>query len=846
VVIDDGNNGSNYVVSVADSHSGIITKAPLTVSVVNDAKFVTQADSAGYGGVIYNGFVAGETASVLSSVGSISRSNAGTNSAGTYAGALTASGWSATNYDISYQAGTYTIVPANSLLVRATPTTTSYGSAPSYNITAQYLASNGSIVNVSSSIASSAVSVSDGVGGSAQFALNPINGSMSTSNNLQVGGYNLGSTNVSIGGSNFNSLVVVGSLTVTPKILNNDLGVQSLVKVYDGSTSITGTALTFDRNLAGVIGSDGVSLSGSGSYNDPNVGTNKGVTISMGLSGTDARDYALSTTTLNANVGTITQLASVQYVGSANGSWSDSRNWAGGALPSGNNVANVIIPTGMTVLYNSDQVGAIGSQINNSGVIRFASANPFNLANNVSGSGILQQAGAGMLTISGNNSGMSGNIDIGSYALTLASTNALGTGSILSSGGQLSVTSGINLSRLAVNGAVTLLSPVYTSGDQIYSSPLTFLSSGTPYNVSSQAAANPNFYSSAGNISFMSTVSAGADSMSAQRNFVVSAPNGTVTINDQVGQNVVSARSSNLQMINFADYSLTGVNPYSVDIGAKTIRLYGDVTSFDNQQYRGAVLVGDNGSNGNSRVLLSMDPSINFTGSVDDIAAGQHTLMLRALTLNNSLPTITMGDVGVNRALAGLDILVGRQNQASYVTDISPDRSTYLGNVVLNGNVTTTNNQMYVGDTISLTNGTTMRSNLGTIEMVNGVHGSVAGLNGALFSFGLGAGGLGSNLGSLGGRSTVDPRPAPPVLLANNDNSLFARHSVQLAEQFQKTSSAVRDDMVEGADVQIGDLTVTGPAEVTTSSIKNSVTTSAANNNSINCDPKRDDSCGPK
>lgn len=38
----------------------------------------------------------------------------------------------------------------------------------------------------------------------------------------------------------------------------------------------------------------------------------------------------------------------------------------GGAIPDGNNVARVIIPTNSTVVYNSDQVGVTGSAISNS------------------------------------------------------------------------------------------------------------------------------------------------------------------------------------------------------------------------------------------------------------------------------------------------------------------------------------------------------------------------------------------------------------------------------------------------------------------------------------------------
>ena len=1024
LVIDDGNQGANYRISVTDSTSGVITKANLTITAVSDAKFVTQSDTAGYSGVVYNGFVAGENATNLTragvnemTVGSVTRTNSGVIAAGSYNGVLAPAGFSASNYEITYQSGSYTIVPANTLLVRAGSGETVYGTTPTYttaatqngttpptfNLTAQYLTSNGSVINAFlPTVNGNQISISDATGTTAQFNLAVVNGSYSSSNNLKVGGYDLAVNNVSITGSNFNNMVLVGALTVAPKKIDNILGVQTISKVYDGSTSITGLALNFDRGLSGVIGNDVLALSGSGSYNDRNVGVNKGVTISMGLSGADAQNYALQMNNLNANVGTITQLASVQYVGAANGSWSDSRNWAGGALPDANNVAHVIIPTNISVVYDSAAVGVTGSTISNSGNIIFASANPFNLTNTISGAGAITQRGAGNLTISGNNT-MTGVVDIGSYNLTLANANALGTATLVSNGGNLSITSnvvlpnlntsgsitlvtaaniansftangyvnalsgittggdltanngisiaglanignnflasgaavsilngittggnltanngisitgaanignnflangqasilngittagkltannGISISGLAnigndflangfvtisngittggnlianngisvtgltnvggnllsagstsfandvtvagnlsVNGASTFAGFVNTVHDQTYNGALTFTSSGTPYSEDSvthnvtQAAAN--FKSTLGNISFMGTVSAGLGSKLARRNLVVSASNGSVLFNDQVGQNVITGQTNTaLRTISFSGYNTSNISPNVVDVQAKSIKLFGDITSFDKQQYRGAVSIGDNGSNGYMRLLLSMDPSISFTGTIDDVTAGQHTLILRALTLNSAVPTITLGDVGLTKALASLDVLTGSQNQNSFVTDISPDRSTYVGSITLTGNITTTNNQMFVGDTVTLANGTTLRSNLGSIEMITGTHGGgVVGLSGAQFSFGTSASGFGSVLGQLGAKFFRDQSPVQTTGLVN---SYHGMQHVQLNEWVDRTNRSAKDNLAEAADVQIGDL------------------------KTVNCDPSVDENC---
>jgi hypothetical protein len=91
VTISDDNGGNNYTVGKLDVNTGVINKAPLAVTVVNDARFINQSDATGFAGVVYNGLVGGETASVLTA-GNITRSNASVNGAGQYTGVLQASG----------------------------------------------------------------------------------------------------------------------------------------------------------------------------------------------------------------------------------------------------------------------------------------------------------------------------------------------------------------------------------------------------------------------------------------------------------------------------------------------------------------------------------------------------------------------------------------------------------------------------------------------------------------------------------------------------------------------------------------------------------------------------------
>ena len=911
VVISDDNAGANYRVSVADASGGVITKANLTVGVVNDLKFVTQSDQAGYGGVIYTGFVAGETASALTT-GTITRTNAGVNLAGNYTGVLVASNWSASNYNISYQAGNYTIVPADVLAIKATNVTATYGTTPTYNLTAQYL-HNGTIVTGLASSYNGTVSVIDGAGGAAYFTLNAINGSLSSSNNLQVGGYNLYASNLTIIGNNFNNLAVAGAITITPKSLNNNLGVQSITKVYDGSTSITAANLSFNQTLAGVLTNDAVGLIGSGSYADRNVGANKSVTLSMGLIGADASNYALTTNTLTDNVGTITQLSCVTYIGgNTSGNWSSASNWAGGAIPDGNNVAKVIIPANASVVYNSDQVGITGSNISNSGNIIFASANPFNLTNSISGGGTITQRGAGNLTISGNNS-INGVVDIAGYNLTLASANAMGNATLVSTGGNLSFAPNVAVSSLTTSGNITLSNTaniantftangyvnalgginaggnlianngisvtgatsvggnvvvtglasfssnvttggdftvngsstiggfVNTTGNQNYNGNLTFLSSGTPSTANSAAVSN--FYSSAGNISFNGTVSAGADSAASQRDLVVSALNGTVLFNDQVGQTIVTTQNGTVQNIPYQNYNNASISPYALDVHAQNIKVSGDISTFGAQQYTGSVVIGGNGSNGNIRLLLSMDPSIIVNGDINGNTAGQDSLVLAAVNLPNetSLPVISTGNIGLITPLANVKTIQGQQNTntSGSLTPLVADISFPTGQLNLNGSVHTVGNQTYTANNISLNGANTLTSQNGTIEMITGSNGSLGGLANTTFALASGAS-LGSNLAALHPENIYHipdpPPPAPPqvqniaaqitqtnladtkqskvTLLAQNNqfNSILAVNMDRVQQTMQTMSSSYSDAAMStgGVSVSMGD-TVTRP-----------------------------------
>jgi autotransporter-associated beta strand protein len=405
VVIRDGNAGKNYSITTVNS-SGNITPASLIVTATNDAKFSVETDAVGYAGALYKGFINGDTAASLPS-GSrdliITRSDASNNTAGTYT--LTPSGHGTQgavvgNYQVSYVNGLYTILGPQDILIRVS-SVTSYASTPTYQFTAKYVAANGSTIsyigtngsdlnpiNLSSS-GSTPFTLNDGVvgGGRLTTAFMPLATTPSASGLVNAGQYNVTST-ANPTKTGFINLTVVGSLIVEPMVVTiPNLSASSFTKVYDGSAVMGSQATNLFGGASLLVTGDAAAISAIGTYDDKNVGTSKTVTIKFGISGNDAANYVLSTNQVSGSYGTITQLNSVTYVGPAGGDWSLASNWAGGAIPDLSNVANVVIPTGTSVSYDSGVAGPVTSQVAANGSLSLANAGAAVSLGGISGSG---------------------------------------------------------------------------------------------------------------------------------------------------------------------------------------------------------------------------------------------------------------------------------------------------------------------------------------------------------------------------------------------------------------------------------------------------------------------------
>jgi autotransporter-associated beta strand protein len=725
VFIDDGNNGANYSVTKSPSTTSQISPAQLIVTANNSSKFVTQVDPTGYSGVSYSGWVNGESTSVLGGSISYSRANASVNTAGVYD--LSISGLTANNgnYSIQYVPGAFTIVPADQLLVQISPAVTNYGTAPTYTATAKYLTcsvagcpSSGSvnvIHTLSPIINGNIFYAADGAGGAAAFTITPVGGTLSSSGNLNVGSYQLSTEGVAVTSNNFsNTIALTGSVTVAPLSISvSQLGISGVSKVYNGSNSISGLILTTNAGSSVIVSGDAVTVLGTGTYVDANVGLNKSVTLLVGLTGADAGNYFLSSSQMTSNIGTISQLPSVTYIGNSGGSWSNASNWENGAVPLSDNVAQVIIPIDKTVIYDATQVGRIGSSIINNGVLSFTSPTNFNFTNTTSGIGSISHSGAGALVISGDNL-FTGLININASTLYIGSPNALGaSGTVISNGGSLGLLDGVTIPSINITGSlagavgsVNLISDIRTTSNQTYNANVTInptaitvanidtagliSSSITPSVTSSPTGTTVNLMN--GGLPVLSPLTVGNTTyqvvtpLNIQPTASLISQGGIIQLLGTVnGFNDAALNVNGLTVIQGQSLSITAGNAGSVILGdsiglqaklydlkvsAGRITLLADVLTLHSQVYDGPSYIGDasylnkptalGGLLTNSyqtyfnttiggittvvqastpdkryvRTLISLDPFIQFTSSIDDTVIGTHTLLLGSFAQN--------------------------------------------------------------------------------------------------------------------------------------------------------------------------------------------------------------------
>lgn len=244
------------------------------------------------------------------------------------------------------------------------------------------------------------------------------------------------------GGLASNYTLAAGQTTIAainPKALTVS-GMVTADKTYDGNTVATLNGGT----LVGLVGSETLVLTGqTGSFADKNVGTGKTVTVT-GTSLANGTGLASNYTVGNPNglTATIARRTSATWVGGTSGNWFDPANWANGAVPDLANVANVVIPAGVTVTFNGGsivfpaQAGAVNvDAIGSSGNLAMADGS-LNVA------GATQLAG---FSQSGGSFNSSGNIVVDRFSQS---------GGTLTTTGNLTVNQ--TYSQSAVGGSVSV------------------------------------------------------------------------------------------------------------------------------------------------------------------------------------------------------------------------------------------------------------------------------------------------------------------------------------------------------------------------------------------------------
>jgi hypothetical protein len=107
----NGTDAGNYTLTVASgTGTGTITQVPLTVTANAASKYYDSLAYSGSNGVVYSGFVGGETSAALGGALAFGGTSQGAVNAGSYV--ITPSGLTSSNYSISYVNGALTLLPA--------------------------------------------------------------------------------------------------------------------------------------------------------------------------------------------------------------------------------------------------------------------------------------------------------------------------------------------------------------------------------------------------------------------------------------------------------------------------------------------------------------------------------------------------------------------------------------------------------------------------------------------------------------------------------------------------------------------------------------------------------------
>lgn len=152
----------------------------------------------------------------------------------------------------------------------------------------EYDGNNSAILNGSPSYLGLENSESFSVSGTPVATFN--NAIVENAKSVTVTGFTAPSTNYTITQPSFTANIIAKALTINSP--------AATTKVYDGNTNATITGTLF-----GIVGSENVTLNGTGTFAQTNIGTGISVTSTSTLGGTNASNYSLTQPTgLSANI----------------------------------------------------------------------------------------------------------------------------------------------------------------------------------------------------------------------------------------------------------------------------------------------------------------------------------------------------------------------------------------------------------------------------------------------------------------------------------------------------------------------------------------------------------------
>ncbi|RRJ94967.1 filamentous hemagglutinin N-terminal domain-containing protein [Opitutaceae bacterium TAV4] len=278
-----GTDAGNYVLAGGSAFTGTASITPKTITVgtagtiankVYDGSLTATVSTHG----ALTGLITGDAVTLALGGTAFADKNAGT--AKTVTGTYAISGTDAANYVLSNASFTGTAGITQKSLTLGTAGTIAASKVYDGLLTIG-VTGNGTLSGI---VSGDTVSITLG---STQFADKNVGGNKTVTGTYTLGGADVG--NYALTGGN----AFTGTASITPATLT--IGTQGTVagtKIYDGTTAIE---ILTHGNVAGLIGSDNVSLALASAYADKNVGESKDVLGTYTLGGTDAGNYVLTT-----------------------------------------------------------------------------------------------------------------------------------------------------------------------------------------------------------------------------------------------------------------------------------------------------------------------------------------------------------------------------------------------------------------------------------------------------------------------------------------------------------------------------------------------------------------------